>query len=200
MVVSGRETRRRRAKLTTTPVLAATARDRRPRISTMRDVPAYEDALAYFITFTCHGTWLHGDQHGSILHRGHEHVHEVAPDESRRKLAQDRMKSGPMLLDLSRRHMVDDAIRETCEFHGWLLRALNVRTNHVHLVVSSDVIPDRVMNAAKGWATTRLKRAGLMPRTAEVWTRGGSTRYLWRDDDVNAACRYVLERQGPDLV
>ena len=23
-------------------------------------MPAYEDALAYFLTFTCHGTWLHG--------------------------------------------------------------------------------------------------------------------------------------------
>jgi hypothetical protein len=26
--------------------------------------------LAYFITFTCHGTWLHGDERGSV-DRGH---------------------------------------------------------------------------------------------------------------------------------
>ena len=31
------------------------------------------------------------------------------------------------------------------------------------------------------------------------WTRHGSTRYLWTDEDVKAAIRYVVEGQGEPM-
>lgn len=110
------------------------------------------------------------------------------------------MMAEPVTLGPEQRRVVDAAIRETCEFHGWQVKALNVRTNHVHLVVASDVVPDRVLTMVKGWATTRLKQAGLFPREGTLWTRRGSRRYLWREDDVSEVVWYVLNRQGPDLI
>ena len=163
-------------------------------------MPNDEDALAYFITFTCYGTWLHGDERGSKHRRGRDDVVEIEPNSARRQSASERMRSSPVTLDRARRRVVDNAIRETCEFHGWYLRALNVRTNHVHLVVSSDVIPARVVNAAKSRATRMLRQARLVDSIEQVWTRGASKRYLWTDDDAAGACHYVLYAQGPDLV
>ena len=59
--------------------------------------------------------------------------------------------------------VVETAIRETCRIRKWELLALNVRTNHVHAVVSTKQIPERVLNALKANATRRL-------REKELWT------------------------------
>ncbi|MEX0784141.1 MAG: transposase [Dehalococcoidia bacterium] len=163
-------------------------------------MPQNEDALAYFLTFTCHGTWLHGDERGSVQRLGPENVLELDANRARHESARRRMTGDPVTLDLEQRRVVDSAIRETCKFHGWEVKALNVRTNHVHLVVASDVVPERVMNTVKVWATTMLKRGGLLPPGGDVWTRRGSKRYLWREDHVSEVCWYVLNRQGPDLI
>ncbi|MEQ8849023.1 hypothetical protein, partial [Botrimarina sp.] len=75
----------------------------------------------------------------------------------------------------------------------------NVRTNHAHAVVAAAATPERVMNDFKSWATRRLRDSGLVDRSAKVWSRHGSTRYLWDKRAVEAACCYVAEGQGPDL-
>jgi len=80
-----------------------------------------------------------------------------------------------------------------------VLHALNARTNHVHVVVSADRSPERVMNALKSWSTRRMVETGCLPSGIKPWTRHGSTRYLWKDSDLRDACRYVLEGQGVDL-
>ncbi|MEX0784043.1 MAG: hypothetical protein WD557_15490 [Dehalococcoidia bacterium] len=163
-------------------------------------MPSYAEALAYFITFTCHGTRLHGDERGSVHRRSREDVVELEPNIARRESGARRLKGEPVTLGREQRASVDAATRETCGFHGWQVKALNVRTNHVHLVVASDVVPDCVMTTVKAWATTCLKKQGLIAPDADVWTRGGSTRYLWREDDVSEVVWYVLNRQGPDLI
>lgn len=33
----------------------------------------------------------------------------------------------------------------------------------------------------------------------KLWTRHGSTRYLWNEASVEAACRYVRDGQGADI-
>ena len=77
---------------------------------------------------------------------------------------------------------------------------MNVRTNHVHAVLSGDEAPESMLTALKAWATRRLAEAALIERGTKVWTRGGSTPYLWTPDDVAAAAWYVSEGQGPNLV
>lgn len=157
-------------------------------------------SLAYFITFTCYGARLHGNPNGSVERlRDGGGVRELAIDRPREQHERSLLVAGPASLEASQRQFVASAIEGVAEFRGWTLWALNVRSNHVHVVVSAPVQPERVMNAFKSWATRRLREAGLASETARLWTRHGSTRYLWKEEDIAAAVQYVLEGQGPDL-
>jgi REP element-mobilizing transposase RayT len=158
------------------------------------------EPLAFFITFRSYGTWLPGDARGwtdrpgqplgSPLRSGHP---------SLLAMAQAAMAQSPFVLDSSRREVVDAAIRDVCVHRGWTLHALNVRTNHVHLVASASATPEHIMTSLKAWCTRRLREAGLAAEGIKPWSRHGSTRYLWRVDEIEAACTYVLEGQGEDL-
>ena len=73
----------------------------------------YTGVLAYFITFRCYGTWLHGDQRGSIdwRHRAYKSP-LLERDEERERKEFKALKHSPVLLDERRRMIVDSAIRE----------------------------------------------------------------------------------------
>ena len=66
-------------------------------------------------------------------------------------------------------------------------------------VVPAPEIPERVMNTLKSWSTRRMVEAGALPPGTTPWVRHGSTRYLWKHDQILSACRYVSEGQGVDL-
>jgi hypothetical protein len=55
------------------------------------------------------------------------------------------------------------------------------------------------MTTLKAWSTRRLREARLVEVGARVWSRHGSTRYLWTTESVETACRYVIDSQGDDL-
>ena len=85
-----------------------------------------------------------------------------------------------------------------CDRRGWRLLAVAARTTHIHVVVNApDVAPERVMQQLKAWST----RAVLRVRPDEgpgLWTRHGSTRYLWAADEVAEKVQYVEhEQDGP---
>lgn len=82
---------------------------------------------------------------------------------------------------------------------GWGLYAVNVGTNHVHVVVRAEETPEKVMNLFKIWASRRVREANLLEPDQKLWTRHGSTRYLRDEQDVVDAVSYVLEGQGKDL-
>jgi hypothetical protein len=108
--------------------------------------------LAYFITFRTYGTWLHGDERGAV-DRFHNYYGTplIPPDQDWRARNERVLSHEPVTLSESQRNCVDAAIRQTCEVRTWLLRALNVRTNHVHVVLSSESNrPDRILKCAKG--------------------------------------------------
>ncbi len=161
---------------------------------------APSEPLAYLITFTTYGTWLHGDERGSV-----DPAHNVPgtplldPDPQRSTLDRRYHKHPSVRLDEARRNIVHQTINEAAKHRDWTVHAINIRTNHVHVVVSADAIPERVMNTMKSWATRRLVEAGVLPIGTKAWTRHGSTRYLWKTDQVEAACQYVCEGQGADL-
>ncbi|MCH8242543.1 MAG: transposase, partial [Planctomycetes bacterium] len=80
------------------------------------------------------------------------------------------------MLSKSARHAVATVIREVCDHHDWILHASNVRSNHVHVVVSAPRTPEQVMIALKAWCTRRLRQLGLSQKDAKVWSRHGSTK------------------------
>lgn len=163
-------------------------------------VPIYSNALGYLITFTTYGTWLHGDKRGSV-DRDHNIPGTPQVDADARRVRHEvaLLKNPPVLLSAERRALVHRTILEVCERRDWTLHALNVRSNHVHVVVSAPESPERVMNDLKSWATRGLVAAGLIQHGTAVWTRHGSTRYLWKPQHLAAGCQYVCEHQGSDL-
>ncbi len=153
--------------------------------------------LAHFITFTTYGTRLHGAAAGSI-DPAHNRFGDPIPlgNKDLEASAGARMKSPPVELDEPRRRAVREAILEVCDYRGWSLVALHVRTSHVHVIVSGAAEPERMMNDFKSYATRRLRHGKLVDESAKVWTRHGSTRYLWLEQSVVAAVDYVVDEQG----
>jgi len=158
------------------------------------------DPLAYFITFHTYGSWLHGDEKRSV-DKGHN-VYEmeyVRANENRRIYEQGQQNSSAKKFQRAARIIIDKTINEVAKYRGWTLHALNVRTNHIHVVVSANTTPEKVMNDFKVYCTRRLRETGEISKEEKIWSRHGSTRYLWDEKSVEEACRYVVEEQGVDL-
>ena len=144
------------------------------------DFQARSQPLAYLITFRCKGTWLHGDKRGAMDRRKY-HVYGTPDMPPNKKLLEDEMselKTPPIILDKAQRAAVEKAIREVCDYRRYSLLAVNVRSNHVHSVVSTPCKPERVMDSFKAYATRHLRRAGLLEQDVKPWSRHGSTPYL----------------------
>jgi REP element-mobilizing transposase RayT len=157
--------------------------------------------LAYFISFRTYGTWLHGDERGSI-DRSHNRYRTpyMPPDKKWRDHNQEQLKTKPLILKARHRKSIEAAIRESCGTRNWQLLAINVRTNHVHTVVSAgQKKPGIVLNALKANATRRLRQDSLWPHAFSPWADKGSKRKLWNEQSVARAIDYVLNGQGGDL-
>lgn len=109
------------------------------------------------------------------------------------------MAQPPFVLDDDQRASAAATITEVCAFRGWTLHAINVRTNHVHMLVSSDGPPEIVMNTCKAWATRRLREQSLVGPGVRVWTRHGSTRLARDENAFRRIAEYIIEGQGSDL-
>jgi REP element-mobilizing transposase RayT len=158
------------------------------------------EPLAYFLTWTCYGSWLHGDERGSV----DRHRNQVGSPTCDRNIAwsdwsRSRMKCEPVTLSPEARSIVETTIEAHCTHRKWTLHTRNVRSNHVHVLVSSDREPGRTMDELKGWCTRRLRESGLFARDAEIWTEGGSKKQLWDERALREEIRYVTDGQGPDL-
>ena len=93
-----------------------------------------------------------------------------------------------------------ETVRSVCLHRGWELHALNVRGDHVHVVVGARCRPELVMNSFKSWSTRRLREAGFVAEDGRVWSRHGSTRYLWTQREIEDAALYTLEAQEQEEV
>ncbi len=157
-----------------------------------------EFPLAYLLTFRTFGTWLHGDIRWSVGKRA-RHPKEsrlIAPNVPLNEAMAAAMKQPPVKLSKIERAVVEAAIAEVCINRGYLLRAVNARTNHVHSVVTAQTKPEKIIETFKAYATRKLRSEGLWTQDSKVWSRGRSRRYLWKPRHVAAAIDYVLYSQG----
>jgi REP element-mobilizing transposase RayT len=156
--------------------------------------------LAYLITFRTYGTWLPGDENGTVDDTHNEPgTHMLPPDPRRESQARDLMDQPAYTLDAPRRDIVLQTIQEVCAYRGWSLLAAHVRTNHVHVVVHASQAPEKVMTDFKAYASRKLNAAGLDEPERKRWSRHGSTRYLWQPEHAEAAIRYVVHEQGESM-
>ena len=124
----------------------------------------------------------------------------MLPPSPRRKQIEDRLlKQPPVKLNRRQRAATDFAIRETCAIRKWDLWALNVRTNHLHCVVTANCNPKTVLVALKANATRSMRATGCWARDLSPWAQGGSKKYLWTAEELQNAVAYVVEDQGEPL-
>jgi REP element-mobilizing transposase RayT len=151
------------------------------------------EPLAYFLTWTTYGTWLPGDERGWVdKHESGSSRPYRPPDHRKNALAKSRMAEPPVTLTLQMRLIADRAIRETCDYRAWIIHALNVRTNHVHIAITAPhVTPGDAMGDLKAYATRALNGLG---RRKHWWTEDGSKHYLNDPRSLEAAIRYVQDQ------
>ena len=159
-----------------------------------------EAVLRYFITFACYGAHLHGDESGSVDH-SHNLVGSplLEPNPQRVILERRSMRQDPYLLDPEGRTVVLAGLRRHCALRGWNLLAAHVRSNHVHAIVEAEIRPERIMNEFKSYASRELNCLGSDSPNRRRWARHGSTRWLWKDQDVRKAIQYIVEEQGEPM-
>jgi REP element-mobilizing transposase RayT len=160
------------------------------------------EPLAYLLTWTCYGTWLHGDERG-FVDSEHNQVGSpfLPPSPPRKAHRQAQMKFPPVLLSHEARLLIEKTIEDHCRIRNWTLLARNVRSNHVHAVLAaSDRSPDVMMDQLKAWTTRRLRETGHIGKEAPAWTEKGSKRFLWDPDSVRRAADYVANYQGDDAM
>ena len=153
----------------------------------------------YLVTFRAYGTWLHG-RPGSVDRFHNVYGQPKLPsNDQRRRYNMGLRAQPPVKLNSEMRKTVEAAIRETCEVRKWTLWAFNVRSNHIHTVVSANAKPDHIRSAFKANATRMLREAGYWREERTPWVRKGSKRWLWTEQDLINAIAYVLYDQGEPL-
>ena len=157
-----------------------------------------DDPIAYFLTWTCYGTWLPGDERGWTKWRKGEQI----PQRLLADWCREQMVEKPVLLDETQRAIVQETIARHCGIRGWHLHAVNCRSNHCHAVVTAASHDgEQVRDQLKSWSTRKLKEHQRSLGGAEAklrehwWTRKGSVRYLYDVESLEAAIMYTVEAQ-----
>ena len=168
-----------------------------------RDYIDFQDCtqpVAYLITFRTYGTWLHGEARGSVDRKNYNRYGTPSMPPNTRILIDERneLQTRPVVLNTPQRAAVKSSITRTCGVKNYVLHAINVRTNHVHVVISCSGKPEAIMNSLKSHATRDLRRSSLLHDNVKPWARHGSTRYLWTEDELRKAVEYVLFGQGDE--
>src|SRR5215218_8467152 len=149
-------------------------------------------AVAYFSTWTTYGSWLQGDSRG-WYRRGDGFR---APDPTLELHTQVGLVEPAVVLDSDQRRLVEQTIADHCAIRGWLLHAVNCRSNHVHVVVTAPGRPIELPREQfKYWCTRRLKGREQSSR-ANWWTERGWDEYIDDDDSLANVVAYVHDGQG----
>ena len=153
--------------------------------------------VAYFLTWTTYGTWLHGDERGAVddeqNHRGMPYLER---DSARLERMRARMVEPAFTLDPEAGGVVERAIGELSARRRWRIHAVNARSNHVHLVVTAPShAPQLVVKQCKERSTRALRDRGIGTDRTHLWTRMASTRWLNDAESLRHTVDYVANHQ-----
>lgn len=156
-----------------------------------------QEPVAFFLTWSAYGNWFHGDQRGSVDREHNAYGTPWLPaDEHRAGQDRERMAGCTASFDPESRRIISQTIIDHCRHRSWELLAVNARSNHVHVVVRfAGVNPETMMGQFKAWASRRLREAGKVGPEDKVWTHHGSTRYIWKEHEIEGAVQYVMDGQ-----
>jgi hypothetical protein len=151
--------------------------------------------LAWYLTWTTYGTWLHGDARGSHWNR-----EGVPPDPALEADMRARMTETAVLLTDDQRALVRSAIERVCAENGWPIHALHVRTNHVHIVLSAPAEAGALLRRVKAVASGALSDAAGLPMAGRNgrrrwWTEKGNKVPVEDDRALEEICHYARDCQ-----
>jgi len=154
-----------------------------------------EFPMAWFITWTTYGTWLHGDARGSFLDRTY-----LRPDRELERANRSALTGEIVCLSDRQRAIVDTTLVAECAAQGWLIHALNVRTNHVHLVVSAARAGTFVRTRLKALASKAVSDEAGLPMAGgdgrqRWWTEKGNVVPIEDEKSLEGTTVYVRELQ-----
>jgi hypothetical protein len=151
--------------------------------------------LAWFITWTTYGTWLHGDARGSFADRTY-----LPPNPELERANRSEMAGDAVYLTDPQRASVDATLVNECLAQGWQLHAHNVRTNHVHLVVSAARAGAFVRTRLKALASKALSDDAVLPMASDNgrkrwWTEKGNIIPIEDEKSLEGTTMYVRDLQ-----
>jgi len=156
-------------------------------------VPTYP--RAWFITWTTYGTWLHGDPRGSFLDSTY-----VPPDLALEETNRAQLTDDAVYLTDHQRAIVDASLVDACLAQGWEPHARNVRTNHVHLLVSAGRAGTFVRSRLKALASKALSDDAGLPAAGDDgrkrwWTEKGNIIPVEDEKSLEGLTVYVRDLQ-----
>jgi REP element-mobilizing transposase RayT len=153
----------------------------------------HDEPVAYFITFSTYGTRLHGDSRGSVFeNKGVKKI--IGQDQQLHNYKSSIMKYPQVNFEKPQRKIVLETISKHCQIKNWHLFAVHIRRDHVHVLLKSDLQPEKVLNEIKAWSTRKLREAGS--DLEKVWTRHGSTQYIFTFEKLKEKVKYIILEQG----
>ena len=166
--------------------------------------------VAYWLlTWRTYGTWLPGDARGFISHvRGTDgagmrhNIPGTACDyniPALERYVRSQMKGKPILLTADQAALAAEEMQHSAHHSGWTMTALAMMVNHVHLIVAApeDVLPDRLFQIFKSYASRKLNQHYPKPPGGTWWAVSGSRRRLPTERALHAAIEYVKNQEHP---
>lgn len=110
------------------------------------------------------------------------------------------MTEKSVVLTHEQRQLVDSVIVKHCEIRNWILHTRNVRTNHIHAVITASLAGEEVCAQLKAWCSRRLsEQAGLHGHgkngQCRWFTEKGDVQWVEDEEHLENAIRYVDELQ-----
>jgi REP element-mobilizing transposase RayT len=155
--------------------------------------------MHFHIIWTMYGTWLPGDERG-WMRKGDPAVQ--APDPELKRVCRDGMSEEMVLLDEAQLHIVAMTIADHYRHRRWVLLAIAVKTNHVHVVVEADRAGNDVRGQLKVWCSRRLSDAAGLARPLTKtsgrrrwFTEGAYVRRIDTEEYLHEVITYVNKQK-----
>jgi REP element-mobilizing transposase RayT len=157
--------------------------------------------FAYFLTFRTYATWLHGDLRSSVDPKHNIYgTPKIKPKPKLHQAMKNDCTEDNLIMNASQRNTVLQSIINTCQYNNWYLYASHVRSNHIHIILQSNKIPNDVRKNIKIYATKDLRKhhPELFQRK-KFWSEGGSDKNIWAPEFLFPVMYYVIEEQGEKM-
>jgi REP element-mobilizing transposase RayT len=169
----------------------------------------------WLVTSSFYGQWLPGDDRGSVTSvlerrpgdpatrarlehaRPGDEYEEAMP--GLRLAAAEQLKCAPICVDLTKAEALFEQFQETAEKRGWILHAVSIMFNHIHLVVETPpaVGKKQLLQSFKSYGSRRLNEIFGRQPSDTWWSDGGSCRIIRY---LAASIFYVCHRQPNPLL